>query len=438
MDTNHKNGIVAENTSNGQNAARNVDGTRRVVITGMGAISPAGAGVGALWQKVMAKECCIGELTRFDTTDFSVKVAAQIPAYDPIELGLSKKETRRFARFVQYAMIAADEAIAQSGLDFSEEDTTRIGCSFGSGIGGLEDFEDGCRTLHSKGPRWVSPLLIPTMISNMAAGNLSIRYGLRGECLNVVTACATGTHSIGQAYRSIRHGYLDAALAGGTEEAITPIAVAGFGNLGALTKSADPLQASMPFDVRRSGFVAGEGAGALVLESLEHALSRGANILGEVAGFGSTGDAYHMTSPEPTGEGVIRAMRQALDEAGMTPGDIGHLNAHGTSTSANDKTESAALIGLCGEAGHDIPVVSVKGSTGHMLGAAGAIEAIVTVLSVVNACVPATTGFSQPDPECPVRVLTEPLENYPQKVALSNSLGFGGHNASLAVKAYEG
>ncbi|MBK5211103.1 MAG: beta-ketoacyl-ACP synthase II [Coriobacteriia bacterium] len=416
----------------------NSDGTHRVVITGMGAISSAGAGVDVMWEKVMAKECCIGELTRFDASEFSVKVAAQIPAYDPVELGLSKKEARRFARFVQYAIIASDEAVAQSGLDFEEEDTARIGCIFGSGIGGLEDFEDGCRTLHDKGPRRVSPLLIPTMLSDMAAGNLSIRYGLRGECLNVVTACATGTHNIGQAYRSIRHGYLDAALVGGTEEAISPVAIAGFANLGALTKSTDPLQASMPFDVRRSGFVAGEGAGALIIESLEHALSRGADIIAEIAGFGSTGDAYHMTSPEPTGEGVIRAMRQALDEAGLTPDDIGHLNAHGTSTSANDKAESAALIGLCGEKGHDIPVVSIKGSTGHMLGAAGAVEAIVTALSVVNDCVPATTGFSQADPECPVRVLTEPLKNYPQKVALSNSLGFGGHNASLAIKAYEG
>ena len=275
------------------------------------------------------------------------------------------------------------------------------------------------------------------MIGNIAAGNLSIRYGLRGECLNVVTACATGAHSIGAAVRDIRHGYIDAALAGGSEESVSPICLAGFANLGALSKSEDPACASLPFDARRAGFVAGEGAGAVVLESLEHALGRGAKVLAEVTGFGSTGDAYHMTAPEPSGEGVVRAMRMALEEGGFSPEDLGHLNAHGTGTPANDATESKALLALCGEeAGRKVPVTSVKGTTGHTLGAAGAIEAIVCALSVMNDCVPPTCGFAEADPECPVSVVTEAKTGYPQKVALSNSLGFGGHNASLALSPF--
>ena len=417
--------------------ARKPGATNRVVITGTGAISPAGVGADALWEAVMDKRCCIGPLTRFDSESFDVKIAGEIPAYDPLSLGLTKKEVHRLARFVQYAYIASDEAWAQAGIDIDAEDATRIGCVFGSGIGGLEAFEQGSVVLNTKGPKRVIPLFIPTVISNMAAGNLSIRFGLKGECTNIVTACATGTHCIGAAYRSIKHGYLDAALAGGTEESVTPVTLAGFGNLGALSKSSDPEAASLPFDIRRSGFVAGEGAGAVVLESLEHALARGAHIIAEIVGFGTTGDAYHMTAPEPDGEGLVRAMRFALEEGGFGPEDIGHVNAHGTSTPANDKAESAALVGLCGE-GTEVPVVSVKGSTGHMLGGAGAVEAIVCARSVAEGVVPATTGFSEPDPDCPVRVLTEPLLGYPQVVALSNSLGFGGHNASLAVSPYNG
>ncbi len=411
---------------------RNPDGSSRVVVTGTGAISPAGVGANALWDAVMGKRCCIGPLTRFDSEAFDVKIVGEIPDYDPLALGLTKKEAHRFARFVQYAFIASDEAMSQAGLVADDEDKTRLGCVFGSGIGGLEAFEQGSVVLNTKGPKRVSPLFIPTVISNMASGNLSIRYGLEGECINVVTACATGTHCIGSAYRSIKHGYLDAALAGGTEESVTPVALAGFGNLGALTKGTDPKAASMPFDVRRSGFVAGEGAGAVVLESLEHALARGAEILAEVVGFGSTGDAYHMTAPDPEGRGLARAMEAALAEGGFGPEDLGHLNAHGTSTQANDKAEAAALVGMCGE-GASVPVVSIKGSVGHMLGGAGAVEAIVCARSVAESVVPATTGFSQADPACPVRVLTEPLYGYAQKVALSNSLGFGGHNASLAL-----
>ena len=427
---------MSENIANAA-STRRPDGTHRVVITGMGAVSPAGVGVQALWDAVMGRACCIGPVTRFDTADYDVHIAAEVRDFDATEHGITKKEARRFERFVQYAIVASDEAIAQSGLDLEAEDTTRIACVFGTGIGGIDELQSGFFTLAEKGPKRVSPLFIPTMIGNIAAGNLSIRYGLRGECLNVVTACATGAHSIGAAVRDIRHGYIDAALAGGSEESVSPICLAGFSNLGALSKAEDPTQASLPFDVRRAGFVAGEGAGAVVLESLEHALERGATVLAEITGFGSTGDAYHMTAPEPSGEGVARAMRQALAEGGFTPEDLGHLNAHGTGTPANDATESKALLALCGEeAGSRIPVTSVKGTTGHTLGAAGAIEAIVTALSVMNDCVPPTAGFAEADPECPVSVVAEAKTGYPQKVALSNSLGFGGHNASLAVSPY--
>ncbi|MCL1798857.1 MAG: beta-ketoacyl-[acyl-carrier-protein] synthase family protein [Eggerthellaceae bacterium] len=415
---------------------RKPDGTHRVVITGTGAVSPAGIGVGVLWEKLLAKECCISELTRFGKGIFEVKVAAQVPPHDVTELGLSKKDARRFALFVQYAIIASDEAIRQAGIDFGSIDPTRFGCAFGSGIGGMEEFESGCKTLAESGPTRVNPLFIPTMITNMAAGNLSIRYGLRGECTDVVTACATGTHNIGSAYRSIRHGYLDLALAGGSEEPFTPVCLAGFTRIGALTKAVDPLNASLPFDARRGGFVAGEGAGAVVLESLEHALARQARIIAEVVGFGSTADAYHMTAPSPDGEGLTRSMRHALDEGGFTVDDIGHVNAHGTGTPINDRTEAAALLGLGAAVQERVPVVSIKGAIGHTMAAAGALEAIVTALSVAGDLVPPTTGFAVADPECPVRVLIDSLEAYPQKVALSNSLGFGGHNATLAISPY--
>lgn len=412
--------------------------TRRVVITGTGAVTPAGFGTQALWEAVMGRRCCVSALTRHDGEPFGVHVAGQVPDYDPLEHGFDRREARRFGRFVQYAAMAADEAMAEAGIDMERENADRFACSFGSGIGGMQEFTDAIRTIDAKGPKRVNPLLIPSMIANMAAGDLAIRYGLRGACTCTVTACATGTHSIGEAFRLIRYGYADAALAGGTEESLSEAALAGFHNLGALCTAEDPQSASRPFDADRSGFVIAEGAAAVVLESLDHALERGANIIAEIVGFGSTGDAYHMTSPNPTGEGVTRAMREALAEGGFDVSDLGHLNAHGTSTPANDRVESAALYGLAGDAAASIPVTSVKGCTGHMLGAAGAAEAIVCALSVAGDVVPPTAGFATPDPECPVRVLTEPLTGYPQKVALSNSIGFGGHNATLAFSPYRG
>lgn len=413
------------------------DGTNRVVVTGVGAVTPAGVGASALWEAVMGRFCCIGPIERFDASGYDVMIAAEVKDFDACEHGLTKKEARRFERFVQYAVVASDEAVAQAGLIMEREDPTRVAVVFGSGIGGIDELQESFGTLATKGPKRVNPLFVPTMIGNIAAGSLAIRYGMQGECLDIVTACATGSHCIGQALRDIRHGYIDVALAGGSEEAVSPICIAGFSNLGALTKETDPTVASLPFDARRAGFVSGEGAGALVLESLEHALARGAHIIAEVTGFGSTGDAYHMTAPDPAGAGIARAMRAALEEGGFSASDLGHVNAHGTGTPANDSTEAKALAVLCGDdAARRVPVVSVKGTTGHMLGAAGAVEAIVCALSVERSCVPPTAGYAQPDPDCPLNVLTEPLYDCPQKVALSNSLGFGGHNASLAFSPY--
>lgn len=413
------------------------DGTNRVVVTGVGAVTPAGVGAPALWEAVMGRFCCIGPIERFDASGYDVRIAAEVKDFDACEYGLTKKEARRFERFVQYAVVASDEAVVQAGLIMEREDPTRVAVVFGSGIGGIDELQESFGTLATKGPKRVNPLFVPTMIGNIAAGSLAIRYGMQGECLDIVTACATGSHCIGQALRDIRHGYIDVALAGGSEEAVSPICIAGFSNLGALTKETDPTAASLPFDARRAGFVSGEGAGALVLESLEHALARGAHIIAEVTGFGSTGDAYHMTAPDPAGAGIARAMRAALEEGGFSASDLGHVNAHGTGTPANDSTEAKALAVLCGDdAARRVPVVSVKGTTGHMLGAAGAVEAIVCALSVERFCVPPTAGYAQPDPDCPLNVLTEPLYDYPQKVALSNSLGFGGHNASLAFSPY--
>lgn len=419
---------------------RRPDGTHRVVITGVGAVTPAGVGVETLWEALMGRECCIEPIERFDTSEYEVHIAGEVRDFDGVEHGLTKKEARRFERFVQYAIVAADEALAQSGLEVTDENRDRIAVVFGTGIGGIDELQKSFATLEEKGPKRVNPLFIPTMIGNIAAGNLAIRYGMRGECLNVVTACATGAHCIGTALRDIRHGYIDAALVGGTEESVSPICIAGFTNLSALTRAEDPKEASLPFDARRGGFVAGEGAGALVIESLESALARGAEPIAEITGFGSTGDAYHMTAPDPEATAITAAMAAALAEGGFTPADLGHLNAHGTGTPANDATESKALANLMGgaEAAAELPVTSIKGTTGHMLGAAGAVEAIVCALSVARDAVPPTAGFAEAAEDCPVAVVTEAVTDYPQKVALSTSLGFGGHNAALAFSPYKG
>lgn len=431
---------------------------RRVVITGVGAVSPAGIGADALFAAAVDGKCAIRPLETEAARAVNVHVAGAVTDFDGTEHGLTKKQARRWERFEQYAVVAADEAMKLSGLarlmpsdaegspaQGSTEagyaladgvDAERFAVVFGSGIGGMEMFTSEAVKMNEKGAKRVNPLFIPTMISNIAAGELAIRFGLKGECSNSVVACTTGTQCIGEAYRLIKWGIADYALAGGAEESVCDISIAGFSNLGALSHAEDPAVASRPFDVNRDGFVAGEGAGAVVLETLEGALARGANVIAEVVGFGTSCDAYHITSPDPSGAGVVRAMRNALDDAGMTPQDVGHLNAHGTSTVINDATEAAAFCELLGVDFSEVPVTSTKGITGHMLGAAGAVEAIVTALSVAGDLVPPTAGFAEADPACPVTVLTEARRDYPQKVALSNSIGFGGHNATLAIAPF--
>ena len=427
---------------------------RRVVITGVGAVSPVGIGADKLFEAAVAGECGIKPLESEAAEALNVNVAGQVLGFDGTEHGLTKKQARRWERFVQFAVVAADEAMTQAGFaKVAEEDAdgateagfilpegtdaNRFAVIFGSGIGGMEIFTAEAVKMHEKGAKRVNPLFIPTMIANIAAGELAIRFGLKGECVNSSVACTTGAQCIGEAYRLIKYGLADYALAGGSEESVCDISIAGFSNLGALSHAIDPDNASRPFDINRDGFVAGEGAGAVVLETLEGALARGANIIAEIVGFGTSCDAYHITSPDPSGEGVVRSMQNALDDAGLNPEDIGHLNAHGTSTAINDATESRAFCALQGVDYSEIPVTSTKGITGHMLGAAGAVEAIVTALSVANDLVPPTAGFKEADPECAVTVLTEARRDYPQKVAISNSIGFGGHNATLAIAPYK-
>lgn len=427
---------------------------RRVVITGVGAVSPVGVGADRLFDAAVAGECGIKPLETQAAADVNVHVAGTVTDFDGTEHGLTKKQARRWERFVQYAVVAADEAMAQAGFaqvapegaEGATEagyllpegtDANRFATIFGSGIGGMEIFTAESIKLHEKGAKRVNPLFIPTMISNIAAGEIAIRFGLKGECSNSVVACTTGAQCIGEAYRLVKYCLADYALAGGAEESVCDISIAGFSNLGALSHAEDPHAASRPFDANRDGFVAGEGAGAVVLETLESAKARGAHIIAEVVGFGTSCDAYHITSPDPSGEGVVRSMRNALDDAGMEPADVGHLNAHGTSTAINDATEARAFCTLQGVGFSEVPVTSTKGMTGHMLGAAGAAEAIVTALSVANDLVPPTVGFDEADPECAVTVLTEARRDYPQKVALSNSIGFGGHNATLAIAPFK-
>lgn len=408
---------------------------KRVVVTGMGVISPVGNKVEEFWNNLKEKKVGIGELTRFDTSDYKVKVAAEVKEFDPKEY-MEFKEAKRMELFSQYAVAAAVQAVKESGLDLEKEDSTRIGVSVGCGIGSLQIMESAHKRLLEKGPNRVQPLLVPLMITNMAAGNVAIHFGIKGKCINVVTACATGTHSIGEAYRAIQCGDADVMVAGGTEASISPIGVSGFSALTALTTCTDPERASTPFDKDRSGFVMGEGAGVVVLESLEHALERGATILAEVAGYGATCDAYHVTSPCEDGEGAARAMQLAMKEANLTTKEVQYINAHGTSTHHNDLFETRAIKKAFGEDAYNLNVNSTKSMTGHMLGAAGAVEFIVCVKSVMEDYIHATAGFEAAEEEMDLNYTKEAVS---RKVtaAISNSLGFGGHNGSLLVKKYE-
>ena len=406
---------------------------RRVVVTGMGAITPIGNNVKDFFENIMVGHCGIDRIKSFDTEGFQVKLAAQVKDFDPKNY-MDFKDAKRMDLFSQLAVAAAKEAIMDSSIDLELINHDRFGVIVGSGIGSIGLIEKETKTLMSKGPRRINPLFIPMTITNMAAGNIAIQYGARGVCTNVVTACATGSHSIGEAYRSIKHGYSDIMLAGGTEGSVTPLAVAGFSALTALSTSENPLRASIPFDKERDGFVMGEGAGVLVLEEYHQAVDRGAKIYAEIVGYGATCDAYHITSPAPDGRGGARAMILAMEEAGITPKEVSYINAHGTGTPTNDRIETIAVkLAMGAEAGR-IPVSSTKSMIGHLLGAAGAVEAVVCIKAMEKNFIPATIGYSIPDEECDLDYVPGTGREAEMRYTMSNSLGFGGHNATLLFK----
>lgn len=409
----------------------------RVVITGMGAVSPLGNDTETFWNNVKAGKLGIGPITRFDTTEFESNLGAEVKDFQP-ELYFEKKLVKRMDLYTQYGLAAAVMATRMAGLDKSDfENNYRVGIMLGSGIGGLSTIQDNVIKMKEKGPGRIAPLFIPMAITNMLAGVIAIELGIVGPSYSVVTACATGVNSIGDAFRQIKHGYLDVALAGGAEASITEVGMGGFISLTALTKAKDPARASLPFNPDRAGFVMGEGAGVMVLESLEHAKARGAKIYGEVVGFGCTTDAYHMTAPREDGEVAAVAITQAIEEAGITPADVGYINAHGTGTELNDIAETKVIHRAFGEYGDKVAVSSTKSMTGHLLGAAGAIEAIITAYALSDGFLPPTVGLDKIDPQCNLNHVA--MEGRPAdiKYALSNSMGFGGHNAVICLKKWE-
>jgi len=409
----------------------------RVVVTGLGCVTPIGTGKDAFWNNLIAGKSGVGRITHFDPTNFSCQIAAEVKDFDPL-LYMDKKDTRRIVRFIQFAIAAAKIAIGDAKLSITAQNADRAGTLIGSGIGGIAFLEEQARVLFEKGPDKTSPFMVPWMITNMAAGQVSIYLGLKGPNSCTVTACATGTNCIGDAAKIIQRGDADIMVAGGTEAAISPLGIAGFAAARALsTRNNEPQKASRPFDRERDGFVMGEGAGIVVLESLDHAIKRGAHIYAEFAGYGMSGDAYHITAPAPGGEGAVRAMRMALKDGGLKPEDIDHINAHGTSTDMNDKFETMAIKTLFGSHAKKIAVSSNKSMVGHMLGAAGAVEFISTVMSVKNDIVPPTVNLDNPDPECDLDYVPGSARKITVRAAISNSFGFGGHNAVIAVKKYK-
>lgn len=407
---------------------------RRVVITGMGAITPIGNTVEEFWNGIKEGKTGFGPITYFDTADYRCKLAAEVKDFDPAQY-MDKKSARRMEQFCQFAVAAAGQAIADAGLIMEQEDPYMVGCSVGSGIGSLQAMEREYDRLKEKGPGRVGPMLVPLMISNMAAGNVSIAYGLKGKSLNVVTACATGTHSIGEAYRTIQYGDADVMVAGGTESSITPIGIAGFSALTALSFSEDPQRASIPFDKDRNGFVMGEGSAVVVLEELEHAKRRGAKIYAELTGYGCSSDAYHITSPAEDGSGAATAMLNALKDGGVAPEELTYINAHGTSTHHNDLFETRAIKLAFGEHAYDLKINSTKSMVGHLLGAAGAVEFVTCVKEIQEGYIHRTVGLRETEEELDLNYCRD---SYEEEVpyALTNSLGFGGHNASLLLKKY--
>ncbi|MCY7770926.1 beta-ketoacyl-ACP synthase II [Bacillus haynesii] len=410
--------------------------SKRVVITGLGALSPLGNDVKTSWNNAVNGVSGVGPITRVNADEYPAKVAAELKDFK-IEDYMDKKEARKMDRFTQYAVVSAKMAVEDAGLDINESNADRVGVWVGSGIGGLETLEQQFETFLTKGPRRVSPFFVPMMIPDMATGQISISLGAKGVNSCTVTACATGTNSIGDAFKVIQRGDADVMISGGTEAPLTRMSFAGFSANKALSTNPDPKTASRPFDKNRDGFVMGEGAGIVVLEELEHALNRGATIYAEVVGYGSTGDAYHITAPAPNGEGGVRAMKEAIKDAGLSPENIDYINAHGTSTPYNDKFETIAIKEVFGEHAYKLAVSSTKSMTGHLLGAAGGIEAIFSVLAIKEGIIPPTINIETPDEDCDLDYVPDKARRQDVNVVLSNSLGFGGHNATLIFKKYE-
>jgi 3-oxoacyl-[acyl-carrier-protein] synthase II len=408
------------------------------VVSGIGVVSPVGIGKEVFWENIVQGRSGVRLITRFNTEGFKTKIAAEVLDFAP-DAYMEKKEARRMDRYAQFAVATARLALDDAGIKAGSLNPDRVGVIIGCGIGGMETFEEQARVIVTRGPGRVSPFFVPMMISNMAAGYIAIINGFYGPNSTVVTACASSNHAIGEAFRLIQRGEADVVLAGGTEAAVTPLAVAGFCAMKAMsTRNGEPERASRPFDAERDGFIIGEGAAILILEDLEHALSRGADIYAEVVGYGQSCDAYHITAPDPDGSGAAKAMTWALKGAGLEPGDVDYVNAHGTSTPLNDKVETMAIKKVFGEAAYRIPVSSTKSMTGHLLGAAGGIEAAVCVMSINNSVIPPTINYEYPDPECDLDYVPNKARRARVKVALSNGLGFGGHNATLVFREYSG
>ena len=410
---------------------------KRVVITGLGAITPIGKNVLESWNSIKQKKCGIDEITLFDASNFKTKLDAEVKEYDQLEY-FDLKQAKRLDRSSQFAIIAAREAIADSKIERENTDFDRVGTFVSSGIAGLTTIQNQCEAYFEKGNKRVSPMFIPMSIANMPSGNIAIEFGFKGESMGIVTACASSTHSIGEAYKTIIMGQEDIVIAGGTESSICEIGVAGFENMKALSSSTDKNRASIPFDKERNGFVMGEGAGVVVLEELEHALKRNANIYAEIIGYGATTDAYHITSPCPDGDGAKKAMIRAIENANINSNDIDYINAHGTSTHLNDSTETMAIKNVFKEKAYNLPVSSTKGNTGHLLGAAGGVEAIFCIKALQDQIIPPTINYKEKDEECDLDIVANEVKNAKLNIVMSNSLGFGGHNSSIILKRWEG
>jgi len=412
-------------------------GEKRVVVTGMGAITPIGTGAENFWQALLNGVSGVDRITHFDASNYTTQIAAEVKDFDP-EAYMERKDAKRMDRFAQFALVASMQALEDAGLKIDDTNASRIGVLIGSGIGGISTWEEQHRTLLERGPRRVSPFFVPMLISDMAAGMTSILLGAKGPNLAIVTACATATHAIGEAAEIIKRGDADVMIAGGAEAAITPLAVAGFCAARALsTRNDEPQKASRPFDLNRDGFIIGEGAGILVIESLDHALARGARILCEIVGFGMSADAYHITAPAPEGEGAALSMSAAIKDAGIKPEQVDYINAHGTSTEDNDKTETAAVKKVFGDYAYKVPISSTKSMTGHLLGAAGGVEAIACICSIRDGIVHPTINYETPDPECDLDYVPNKSRQMDVRIAMSNSFGFGGHNATIVFARYQ-